>query len=186
MKMIVALCGRRRSGKDTVAAYMCNYGFHHHKISQPLKDALQVLFGLDADDLEQDKKEAVHPIWGVSPRTLMQYIGTDIFREHIRGTVPGIGDTFWIKRTLETLKKVDGSTNVVISDLRFMNEYEMLRGEYGDRLHVYRVERFGDNDASELHVSEREFVEIPCDGILSNTGKVDELYMQVHKVLRER
>jgi hypothetical protein len=178
--MIVALCGRRRSGKDTVAQYLVDArGFRHHKISQPLKDALAVLFGFDADELETDKKEAVHPTWGVSPRTLMQYVGTEVFRKDIQTVVPGVGESFWIRRLIEGVKKERGHEPIVISDLRFVNEYELMRREWGSRLLVMRVDRFEGGAAVETHVSEREFMDIPCDVVLDNKGGVDELRKQV-------
>jgi dephospho-CoA kinase len=179
--MIVALCGRRRSGKDTVAKYLVEgHGFCHRKISQPLKDALQVLFGFEADELETDKKELVHPAWGVSPRVLMQYVGTEVFRKDIQRVVPGVGDTFWIKRLIEEVRKERGqSPRIVISDLRFMNEYELMRREWGQKLIVMRVDRFeggvGAEAETETHVSEREFADIPCDVVLENKGSIDDL-----------
>jgi hypothetical protein len=183
--MLIALCGRRRSGKDTVASYLVSeYCFNHHKISQPLKDALCILFDFTVDDIETDSKDHIHPKWGVSPRTLMQYIGTDIFRNHIQGTITTIKDDFWIKRAIVSLKKDD---RIVISDLRFINEYEYLRQNYGDQLKVICINRFDEVDTSicGTHVSELEFIKIPYDYIINNTGDLESLYMQINTLLNQ-
>ena len=45
---IILLCGKKRSGKDTIAEYLVeNYNFKHYKITQKLKDCVKVLFNID-------------------------------------------------------------------------------------------------------------------------------------------
>ena len=172
--MLIAICGRRRSGKDTVAEHLVKtHGFRHHKISQPLKDAMACLFGFDASDMETDSKELVHPVWNVSPRKLMQYIGTEVFRENIQTVIPNIGDTFWIKRFAESVLRCDA--NIVISDLRFMNEYDYLKKEWGDKFRVLRIDRTHDECT---HVSELEYLNIPYDMLIQNTGSIESLREQ--------
>lgn len=177
--MLIALCGRRRSGKDTVATHLVQaHGFRHHKISQPLKDAMACLFGFDAADMETDRKELVHPAWNVSPRTLMQYIGTDVFRVDIQTVIPGIGDTFWVKRFSESVRRSTGDgAPIVVSDLRFMNEYDYLKKEWGDNFRVLRIDRSGAH-AEDTHVSELEYQRIPYDALINNAGSIDSLCEQ--------
>ena len=183
--MIIALCGRRRSGKDVIASHLVDeHAFSHHKIAQPLKDALSVLFGFTSDELESSLKEEIHPDWGVSPRTLMQYIGTDIFRDHIQHILPGINADFWIKRALVPIKTLE---KVVISDLRFLNEYLYLRQMCGKQLIVVRLNRFDteDNSTCGVHISEREFEQIPADVVIKNNGTIVELIAQINAYINQ-
>jgi len=117
----------------------------------------------------------------------MQYIGTDVFRNDIQRVMPGIGEDFWVRRLVEATKGCDvRRTPIVVSDMRFMNEYEILRQFWGDRLKVWRIEREeaqAVDDAYSVHVSEQEFMEIPCDTVLKNNGDVAGLIEQVNAAI---
>ena len=67
---IIGICGKKQSGKDTIAQYTTQkYGFEHRKITTPLKEMCAFLFDLNESQLEGSKKEIVDPQWGASPRT---------------------------------------------------------------------------------------------------------------------
>ncbi len=44
---IIAICGYKRSGKDTIAQYLVKkYNYKHHKITHKLKECIKLLFDL--------------------------------------------------------------------------------------------------------------------------------------------
>jgi len=180
---LIAVCGRRRSGKDTIAHHLVQtYGYQHLKISKPMKDAMKSLFGFSDEEMESDKKEEIHPVWNVSPRNLMQYIGTDVFRNHIQTTIPGIGESFWVRRFVQSVKDEHGNTPIVVSDMRFINEYNYIYNELTTDMKVIRVERNHStmvDNRSDCHISEKQYMEIPYDFYLENTGTIEDL---LHKV----
>ena len=61
---IIAICGYKRSGKDTVANFIVeNYGYEHYKLATPLKECIQQLFGFTREEMEGHLKEEVNDIW---------------------------------------------------------------------------------------------------------------------------
>ena len=58
-----------------------------------------VAFGIPLDWFYQDDlKEEPHPNWGVSPRAIAQFMGTEMFRDTVAKLLPSVENDFWIKR----------------------------------------------------------------------------------------
>lgn len=174
---VIAICGFKRSGKDTVAEHLArSYGYAHHKIAAPLKQAMRVLFGFTVEELETDVKDVIHPSWGVRPRELMTFLGTQVFQHELSEVIPGLGREFWIRRFWHA-HGASGSP-VVISDLRFQHEYDFLsRQLQPHELLVVRVER--GEPAIQGHVSEMEHLQLPVHAILHNHTSIESLVLQV-------
>lgn len=177
---IVAICGLKRSGKDTIADYLCaHHNFTKLKIASPLKDGLKCMFGFTDEQLETDLKDVVDERWGVKPRKVMQFFGTEVMQYQLQSLIPGIDRNFWIKRLVEEHVKCTHH-RIVISDLRFQHEYEMLK-QYD--VTFWRVVRQYDNEQTPplpacMHASEQEFLGIPVSHVFTNADK-NELYVQV-------
>lgn len=127
---VIFLSGYNRCGKDTLAEHLStHYGFIHMKISQPLKDSLKVLFNLTNEQLESNIKDEIDSQWGVTPRDIMKFIGTDVFQFKINELLPHKGRNFWIDLLLNNIKSKYLNTNekIVVSDLRFTHEYLAVR-----------------------------------------------------------
>lgn len=168
---IIAICGFKGSGKDFVANYISQvYNYEHLKISSKLKEATKLLFDMNDEQIEGDKKELIDERWNVTPRQVMQFIGTEIFQYKIQDLVPECNRDFWIKsfvNTLNTQKK----GNVVISDMRFLHEYNYLRKYMPVHdLVVIRIDNVVDSmyDVEDVHVSETEYKKIPIDFQINN------------------
>ncbi len=179
---IIAICGLKRSGKDTIADYMCqNFGYTKIRIANPLKQGLKAMFGFTDDQLETDLKDVIDERWGVEPRKVMQFVGTEVMQYKINDVLPGIGRSFWIKSLIEEhINKEKNSKQLfVIPDLRFRHEYDLL-SQYNAVF--WRVERMKDGNivlpTNETHSSEREYLDIPVSKILRNNNFV-ELYKSV-------
>ena len=184
---IIAICGLKRSGKDTIADYLCtNYGYTKIKIATPLKQGLQSMFGFTDEQLETDKKDEIDTRWGVEPRKVMQFIGTDVMQYMLKDIIPDIGRKIWIKTLIEqhiinTTKNTD--KYYVIPDLRFMHEYDELK-KYNAVL--WRVDRINEIDnmtnACDSHISEKEYLDIPVSHVYKNKTKTD-LYSDIDNML---
>lgn len=160
-KLIIALCGYKQSGKDTVANYLhaiisladyphiLTHGFAHK-----LKDEVAALLGTSVRHLDANKK---HPLI----RHLYQWYGT----EYARAT---FGEDYWIKQTDEMIKQLpaDKPVCIIITDLRFLNEAAWVKEQGGV---IVRIERKGQTN-TDLHQSEREIPLIRPDFILDNNG----------------
>lgn len=99
--ILIGLVAPKRSGKDTAANYLCSsYGFKKYNFADPLKRGIGEIFGLTYNQLDGDEKEIIDPFWGVTPRELLQKIGTELFQFELPKVVDQFKDfdrTFWVK-----------------------------------------------------------------------------------------
>ncbi len=176
---LICLCGYKRSGKDTAAHFISEqYGYEHKKIASPIKDLVKYLFLLNDDDVEINKEE-INSEWGVSPRFLMQTIGTELFQYKLSEYMPHIGRLFWITRFK---KNLDKTNYTVVSDLRFYHEYDMLKDYMKDDMIVIRIDN--DNiDKTDMHISESEFNKIDVDYVISNNSTIEEFNDKIKNIL---
>ncbi len=124
--MIIGICGLQSSGKDTVGDYLINnHGFKKLSFAEVLKDILSILFSWDRKKLEgltfEDRLWREKPdLWWskelniqeFSPRYAMQFIGTDLFREHFKNDI-------WVIILKKRILELSQTTNLVITDCRF-------------------------------------------------------------------
>ena len=102
---LIAICGFKGSGKDFVANYISQvYNYEHLKISSKLKEATKILFDMSDDQIEGDKKEVIDQRWNVTPREVMQFIGTEVFQYKIQDMIPECKRDFWMKSFVNTIK----------------------------------------------------------------------------------
>ena len=167
---IIAICGSKRSGKDVLADHLVKkYNYEKMKISQPLKDLLSQLFNFSHDQLETDLKELKDPNWDITPRQAMQFFGTEIMQYKIQELLPAIGKKFWIN---SLISKLSIHKKYVISDLRFLHEYEEFI-KYN--VYIIKIVRPNLKVDDDNHISEEEFNHIPCDLVLQNDSDIESL-----------
>ena len=181
---MIGITGHAGAGKNTVAEMLQDIivnseeGEFYHLLgfADPLKKGCSHLFGIPLDDFyDKDKKEIVHPVYNVTPRQILQYVGTEIFREHF-------GRDFWIKRTLVELTNAfanEESVRVIFPDVRFQEEVEWIASEQGIIIHLTRPEADGKvgilNHASEAGV---DLSNVPYI-LIENDGTLEELREKV-------
>lgn len=177
----IALSGKARSGKDTIAAYLIRrYGFTKISLAQPIKEALAaMLISIpDCEEYLQDtRKEAIIPPLGVSFRRLAQTLGSEWGRELIHPDI-------WIILADLAMKKVRISNPeacFVITDVRFKNDAAYAHDHQFDHWWVQR-------DTAHYHVashpSEQGVSPTDCDFKILNTGSLEDLESQVDKRLQ--
>lgn len=183
--MLIGLLARRTYGKDTIADYLVeHYDYKKVSLATPLKEACRVLFNFNDEQLYGSLKETIDPNWGIAPRQMYQYLGTDIFRHDINKIMSNIGDNFWINNIKIQYQKAlqqDPNTKFVISDVRFQNEVDIIHQLGGI---VIKIERYLDiNNTTDTHESEKSIDFIKnYDIIIENTGTIDELYIKVDEL----
>ncbi len=205
---VIAICGARRVGKDTVADYLCeNHGFVKASFAAPLKDMVRAAFGFSQLQVDGPLKDTIDPVHGITPRQALQFIGTDIMQYEIHRLLPRIGPhdrTFWAERLVRehivstTANSTTNSTTcdaddpikrIVISDMRFPHEQrtlvEAVQRE-GGVYHSWRVtRRLKKDDGVDAHTSEVELQTIPVDAELHNDDDVKSLYMCIDACVRD-
>jgi len=125
-KHIIGFMGKKRSGKDTAGDYLVKYhGYKKYAFASVLKEICKSVFSFTDEQLNGDEKEVIDEYWGVSPRQALQYVGTDLFRNHISSLLPNVGNDIWVNVLERKLK--EETSNIVITDIRFENERAMVK-----------------------------------------------------------
>jgi len=184
--LVLALCGRAGAGKDALADYLVTrHGFTKAKFADPLKRAACVLFDWPPEALEGPAKDQPDSRYGgVTPRALLQWLGTSVMQHSLQDVMPGVGRGFFANRLCRQLllrAASDSILRIVISDMRFMHEYVALRRCFGDNMCCIKITR----EESALHprrireaehVSETEHLSIPVNLELCNDGSLVDMY----------
>lgn len=178
---VIGICGKKFHGKDTIADYLVkHHGFVKISLGDPLKFALKHIFGFTDEQLWGKQKEVVDAYWNVTPREILQYVGTDCLRIKISSDYPHIGDNLWvmsIKRQIETMI-LNGITKIVVPDLRFPNEEPVIRNFNGK---IIRVNR--NLDSHDSHISENSIDNIHTDYIVNN-NTIEQLYVDIDNIMK--
>lgn len=165
--LIIAFGHRARNGKDTACKFLmekygAKYQFKKYSFADALKREVAALddlrafcsaFGVPYDESPPLDDPLCPPPHG-KQRRLLQTFGTE-FR---RNSDPD----YWVKRTLEQIV-TDRPQIALISDMRFLNEFRMVKTAGGVTV---RVERPGFVSGAEGHVSETELDDAPYDYVL--------------------
>ena len=157
---LIALSGKKGSGKSTCGKYLVEqYGFKELSFAWPLKEIIRLCFGFTENQINGSEKEAVDSEWGFSYRWVATMLGETLFRQIFGAILVEKGvleseqvNDFWIlclQKKFKALKE-EGPPGVVITDLRYKNEWEWVKEQMGL---VVRVERPGLISTS-LHISE--------------------------------
>lgn len=191
---LIGIHGHAGTGKDTVADYIREKYDNTWKLpfAGPLKEACAAMFGVMIDEFYDHKvKELTHPAWGISPRQMAQFFGTEMVRETIGKLLPNVGQNFWIAHMEKLLcGELNGATYdsddvVIIPDVRFQNEADWIWRNGGIIIHLTRPGADGKVGISS-HASEAgiAFSSCPeCSYRIENNRTLEELYESVETIL---
>lgn len=158
---VIGITGQARSGKDTVADLIRKrIGGARYSFAKPIYDMLAAV-GFDFKAAEWDGlKDRQIAGLGISPRRMMQTLGTEWGRELVHPEL-------WV-RLAEI--QLDYATKMIISDVRFDNEADWVR-EHGVLIRVVRPEV----ELVEDHVSEKGITPRDGDLLIENSGTLVQL-----------
>lgn len=174
--MIIGLTGNTFSGKDTAGLYMAKaHNFALFAFADPIRDGLAAMLDIGVNDFSPERKEAVIPWIGKSPRQLMQTLGTEWGRNLVSQT---LWTTHMRRRIDQAIRAGD---DVVITDVRFNTEAVMIKSLGGEIWRIYRPD--AETTRHNQHASETEACELPADRALMNDGTMEQLYEQIDGAL---
>lgn len=201
--------GQKQSGKDSFAT-LCAVELHKagtgvqvrsRALADPLKEFCMKYIGLSKKACygEDADKDEVFSYWGdvfdiklqtkygakyddaISGRTIMQVVGTDIFRDCFR-------DTFWtdMMENITIPEAIEDEVDILfITDMRFINEVNMVSRLGGETFRIYRDIPRAD---AIVHRSERELAEVKDEGfdhIIHNEGDFESYRETAKAFLRQ-
>lgn len=133
---LIGIAGPARAGKDTLASYLLDNlsdDWTRSSFADPIK-AMLCAIGVDCSD---DAKAVIDDSYGVTPRHMMQTLGTEWGRHMIDGDI-------WVK----AFARMNAGKCVIVPDVRFENEAELVR-EHGVLIHLVGRGGIDGNHASE-------------------------------------
>jgi len=169
---ILGLTGRKGSGKNSFANFIqdatppgWSHSFHEVSFANPLKQACYCIFGGEERNWwgEDKDKDEVCEFWDkklnaswpkekqrpVTYRFLMQYVGTELFRNQFFNDI-------WISKleqTIEEIRRNDDMAAVLVTDVRFDNEAKFIENLGGQ---VWRIVNLNQPSLNpDAHASEK-------------------------------
>lgn len=198
-KIIYAITGQKRHGKDTLAKFIIDYDNRFKIISfaDDLKKMAIQIFNLTHDQLyNQDLKEEPfdYPVYmdsfiskmseetglSIKPQKLIAKDPRDIITQFGTEYVRSIDDDYWINKWEENIYNYD---RVICSDLRFKREDLKISELNGIKIRVIK-DNFKINP--NFHRSEVEQINIEPDHTVMNIfGKPDILREFAYRLLND-
>ena len=174
--MLIGVCGKAGAGKDTIGDYFIkNYQFQKIALADPIKRLVKDVFVLDDntvhDRVFREQELADWPGWSV--RKLLQYIGTELFREKI-------DDAIWVKSLWRRVQN-NPDINYVVCDIRFPNELQYFKDQ-GQFISI-KVTRPGFNGSVGLSGHASEAYDLKGDIEIVNDGDIESLYNKLDDIV---
>ncbi len=165
--MNIAFCGYKGSGKDYAGSIVAeNYGHRLIAFADPIKESICRTYKLANNDEYDQFKRTIHTVNGKDIH------GRDIVRDH--GMFARLANPNFFT-TIAQEKSLEGE--IVITDLRFVNEYEMCK-----LANIVTIQVTSDNTSSDGH--ESESIDFVPDYVIHN----DHTYnfkIQLLKLMKE-
>lgn len=205
---LIGLLGSIGSGKGTASDILVEqYDFKKDSFAASLKDGCAQFFDwprhlLEGDTTEsRDWREQCDEWWAdklgidnFSPRLALQLVGTEALRKNFH-------EDIWLL-TLENRIRKNPDQDVVIADVRFPNEVEMIRrvggklvlikrGAPQDWMTTAKRANSGDSEAetimrtkySHIHESEWAWIGTETDMVIDNCGTIEDLQEKVRQII---
>ena len=184
----IALTGRIRSGKDTVAAHLVErYGYARFAFADGLRDICSRLYPDQFTDAAGND---------VTPRALLQGVGQALRQFDPNVWVRQCFSEIYAKKRDNDARRFPSPFRAVITDLRQPNEYDRCRAEgfviirvkAPSTLRIHRAATGGDTFklADLTHETETHVDGFAVDYEITNDGTLDELYAQIDTLMRSQ
>ena len=174
---VVALTGSKGSGKDTVGQLIAeSFGGHTIAFADPIKQTVVDIFKLkNVDEYDLFKRTILEYKLDYAPLAIA---GRHVVRE-IGMLMREYDDKQFNKYVREKIES-DPSKIWVVTDMRFDNEYTMLKSIGAKVVKITRPSYTYDG-----HITEREFNDSLVDHTLMNDGSLDYLKIRTEIVMNQ-
>lgn len=188
---LLGVCGRKRHGKDTIGEFL-REGWDYTPIAfaDPIKRICMDIYGLSYDQCYggDEYKEVVDERWGLTPRYIMQRVGTEMGREVHKET--------WVRYCFEQIERARrrepvilhipakrgffpaassgvNASQWVVTDVRLPDEARAVQNRGGRVIKAIRPSLL--QGAVDMHQTETCIDDIRADHLLLNDGGLAQL-----------
>lgn len=193
---IIGIHGYAGVGKDTVADYLARYeNVYREAFADPLKVACAAAFGIPIEWFYDSDLKEQETFWGVSPRKIAQFVGTEMFRDTV-GRLYEKTVSHWVNLMEARLTGLSAppegkgfyepGDTVIIPDVRFQDEANWIWEHGGIVIHLLRDGCEG-KVGIPGHASERGIISncLPNQSyVIFNNSTLGELYETVDEMIR--
>ena len=181
--MIIGISGKSGSGKDYVSNILQSillneYGEYYiiDKFARKIKEALSVLFEINIKQFEEQSFKSEKIYKDFTCRDLMILLGNHFGRA-------SIDKDFWIDLLFNSNK----SNNIIISDVRFKNEFKSIKDRGGLIIRVESDECNNIDNISEKDLDDYQFDYIITNNkyLKTNDSLINQLKLFCEKYIRE-
>ena len=189
-RLVIGLVGQAKVGKSTVAQCLkVLRNFQEFSFADRLKHICSDVFNLDLCYFYNTQMKEEITDLGVTPRQLMETVGTDLFRTSLQKSLPSlklnidnVGDvSIWTSMLYRELQdeKLSG-VDCVISDVRFEDEMRMIKELGGYLLFIERpsVNQVSVHQSNKVDELVRAFPDL-IDGRITNDCSIIDLTTRV-------
>lgn len=125
---LIGIAGHKRTGKSTLAQGLSfALGLPEESFAAPLREFVARITGMTAPELDFNKEVGLDWLDGITPRQMMQTVGTEWGRQMVHPDL-------WLRSLFARIPP----QGAIISDVRFPNEAEAILDRGGI---VFRVNR---------------------------------------------
>ena len=161
--MLIGFVGKARSGKDTAGEHLVkNFGYTRISFADELKRVAIKYFALSHDECYGTKTQV--------SRRILQGLGVCMREE--------IDTNYWVNYALKNIPE-----NVAITDVRFLNEAEIIKKSGGILIKIERDDS-PDIEYGVDHQSEVELEQIKCDAIILNISTLESFYDAIESTIK--
>jgi dephospho-CoA kinase len=174
--ILIGLTGKAGSGKSISANFLKRvFDMKEYVMADPLKK-IGMIIGFSENEMygTQEQKLEINTFWGISGRQFMQKFGTEICRDLVPEIIPQMSK-IWIK-LLEKFLSENTDKNLIVSDVRFIDEVEAIRNNGGKIIEIVRPPIPHDE-----HLSEN--LKFNADFTVVNDGKIEELFTKLLEII---
>jgi hypothetical protein len=198
--LIIGFGGPAEHGKSTCAKmaedWFTSKGLNVKVISfaDRLKTVCKIMFRMTDRDVNNTiGKVTFKSHLGTTPREILQKFGTEVCRESISKYLPVFtdqcGSTIWtwnVRKDIEELYEDDSTDVILIPDVRFNDELDMLRSSkdetrFKDFIFI-NVKRDCTDSANEKHESEKGLAD--PEYVIENNGTLKDLSEKINSLLK--
>jgi len=182
--MIIGLIGKKQSGKTEIAKYLMEISdlkFVKLSFANKVKEVCKLIYDLSDIQLFGDQKEIIDKRYNLTPRFIMQQMGTEVARNiHSDTWIMALNSTY--NMCIEFNKQRNlAIPNFIIDDCRFLNEADWIKSKHGIIVNVNRP----NIEYKDLHLSETEMESIEYDWNIINNRDILWLHTITERLIIE-